>query len=160
MDKSVRNRVERTLRVLDHRTVLTSNWFYWFQNSQEILQTVIPETVTVVRVKSSDPAVCSERLTFKLKQKAGLRARTSSPPQRRRPSDETPLIALSADAFSGTCAASRHSRSERPDTNYQPRLPDKAPIPAHFPCQTERRQKEAGVGARQRQESSSSARSV
>lgn len=115
---------------------------------------LIPETATVVGVKSSDPAVRSERLTFKLKQKAGLSARTSSPPQRRRPSDGTPLIALSADTFGGTC---RHSRSERPDTNYQLRPPDKAPIPAHFPCQTERRQKEAGVGARQRQESSSSA---
>lgn len=50
------------------------------------------------------------------------------------------LITLSAVAndLSGTCAISWHIQIERPETNYRLWLPDKAPIPTHFPCQTER----------------------
>lgn len=50
------------------------------------------------------------------------------------------LITLSAmaNALSVTCAISWHIYIERPETNYQLWLPDKAPIPTYFPCQTER----------------------
>lgn len=49
------------------------------------------------------------------------------------------LITLSvmANALSVTCAVSWHISIERPETNYQVWLPDKAPIPTHFPRQTE-----------------------
>lgn len=47
-------------------------------------------------------------------------------------------LSMTANALSVTSAISWHIQTERPETNYELRLPDKAPIPTHFTCQTER----------------------
>lgn len=61
--------------------------------------------------------------------------------------DWTALITHSAmaNALSDTCAVSWHIQIERPETNYQLWLPDKAPFPTHFLCQTEREGMDAGT---------------